>query len=101
MDKLKDINNESEWDRHIRHMESINKARIKKRGKMNQVKTETWVQLYSELASYILHYSSLDPVYTTDKDGNEIIREEKQEQYLDLTDVVESIMRESGLVKEG
>lgn len=30
MDKLKDTNNESGWDRHIRHMESINQARTKK-----------------------------------------------------------------------
>ncbi|BAQ90387.1 hypothetical protein [uncultured Mediterranean phage uvMED] len=67
---------------------------------MNEVKTETWVQLYSELAAYILHYSSIDPIYTTDKDGNETIREEKQEQYLDLVDVVESIMGESGLIKQ-
>jgi hypothetical protein len=34
MDKLQDINNESGWDRHMRHMEPINKARMK------QFKTE-------------------------------------------------------------
>ena len=34
------------------------------------IPTETWVGLYSELADYILEYSSLDPIWTTDSIGD-------------------------------
>ena len=51
--------------------------------------------MYGELADYILEYSSLDPIWQTDDEGNEIaIRtEEKQDQFLDIADTVEIIMR--------
>jgi hypothetical protein len=47
------------------------------------IKDEDWVYLYGELADYILEYSSLDPIWQTDDEGNEIaIRtEEKQDQF--------------------
>ncbi len=59
------------------------------------IKDEDWVYLYGELADYILEYSSLDPIWQTDDEGNEIaIRtEEKQDQFLDIADTVEIIMR--------
>ena len=59
------------------------------------IKDENWVYLYSELADYILEYSSLDPIWQTDREGNEIAvkTEEKQDQFLDIADSVEEIMR--------
>jgi hypothetical protein len=65
------------------------------------IKDEDWVYLYGELADYILEYSSLDPIWQTDDEGNEIaIRtEEKQDQFLDIADTVEIIMRKV-LIKE-
>ena len=57
------------------------------------IPTETWVGLYSELADYILEYSSLDPIWTTDSNGDEIRTEEKQDEFMDIADTVEAIMR--------
>tara|TARA_R100001510_G_C7554298_1_gene136825 strand:- start:448 stop:666 length:219 start_codon:yes stop_codon:yes gene_type:complete len=56
---------------------------------------ETWVGLYAELSDYILEYSSLDPIWKTDSEGNEIPErtEEKQDEFLDIVDKVETIMR--------
>jgi len=55
---------------------------------------ETWVSMYTELSDYILEYSSLDPIWKTDSEGNEILErtEEKQDQFLDIVDTVETIM---------
>ena len=55
---------------------------------------ETWVGLYAELSDYILEYSSLDPIWKTDSEGNAIPErtEEKQDQFIDIVDTVESIM---------
>ena len=56
---------------------------------------ETWVGLHAELSDYILEYSSLDPIWKTDSEGNEIPErtEEKQDEFLDIVDKVETIMR--------
>tara|TARA_Y100000592_G_scaffold61075_1_gene95422 strand:- start:3184 stop:3390 length:207 start_codon:yes stop_codon:yes gene_type:complete len=56
---------------------------------------EKWVELYAMLSEYILEYSSLDPIY--DDEGNRT--EEKQDEYIDIVDSVEDIMR-SILTKE-
>jgi len=63
---------------------------------------EKWVYLYSELADYILEYSSLDSIWQRDNEGNEmpVRTEEKQEEFLDIVDTVEAIMR-NVLVKQG
>ena len=65
------------------------------------IPTEKWVELYGELSNFILEYSSLDNVYTIDENGTEIYTEEKQDEFMDIADTVEMIMRKSGLVKEG
>ena len=65
------------------------------------IPTEKWVELYGELSSYILEYSSLDEIWTIDENGAEVRTEEKQDQFIDIVDAVEDIMRRSGLVKEG
>jgi len=57
------------------------------------IKDEDWAYLYSQLADYILEYSSLDPVCTIDENGTEVYTEEKQDQFLDIADSVEEIMR--------
>jgi len=58
------------------------------------IDTETWVGLYAELSDYILEYSSLDPIWETDSEGNEIAvwKEEKQDEFLDIVDNVETII---------
>ena len=61
---------------------------------------ETWIHLYSELATYVLEHSSLDPIWTTDATGNEMMTEEKQDEFNAIVDIVEGIMRNNGLVKE-
>jgi hypothetical protein len=55
---------------------------------------ETWVGMYAELSNYILEYSSLDPIWKTDNEGNVIPErtEEKQDQFIDIVDTVETIM---------
>tara|TARA_R110002020_G_C15865031_1_gene737523 strand:+ start:176 stop:394 length:219 start_codon:yes stop_codon:yes gene_type:complete len=59
-----------------------------------KINPETWVGLYAELSDYILEYSSLDPIWETDSEGNEIAvrTEEKQDEFLDIVDNVETIM---------
>ncbi len=59
------------------------------------VPDEKWVELYAMLSEYILEYASLDPIY--DDEGNRT--EEKQDEYIDIVDSVEDIMR-SILTKE-
>ena len=65
----------------------------------NIISNENWVYLYSEISNWILENKSLDPVWTTDKDGNEVRTKEKQDEYLDIADEVEAIM-ETVLTKE-
>lgn len=65
------------------------------------IPTEKWVELYGELSNFILEYSSLDEIWTIDENGAEVRTEEKQDQFIDIVDAVEDIMRRSGLVKEG
>ena len=65
------------------------------------IPTEKWVELYGELSNFILEYSSLDKIWTIDENGAEVRTEEKQNQFIDIVDTVEDIMRRSGLVKEG
>lgn len=68
-------------------------------GNRNIISNENWVYLYSEISNWILENKSIDPIWTTDKDGNEVRTEEKQDEYLDIADEVEAIM-ETVLIKE-
>jgi len=78
----------------IKHLVTLNQ-------KTNTVLTpERWIYLYSEIATYVLEYSSRDSIWTNDATGNEMMTEEKQDEYVEIVDVVEAIMIESGLVKE-
>jgi hypothetical protein len=69
--------------------------------KQTIIPTEKWVELYGELSNFILEYSSLDNIYTIDENGTEVYTEEKQDEFMDIANTVEMIMRKSGLVKEG
>jgi len=64
------------------------------------IPTETWINLYAELSDFILEYSSLDEIWTIDENGAEVRTEEKQGQFIDIVDTVETIMRVNGLVKQ-
>ena len=52
-----------------------------------------WCYLYSELSNYVQEYSSLDPIWTTDTNGDEIRTDEKENEFMDIADTVEAIMR--------
>lgn len=68
--------------------------------KKTTIPTETWVEVYKRLSDFVLEYSSLDDVTTIDESGTEVYTEEKQDEFMDIADTVEMIMRKSGLVKE-
>ena len=53
----------------------------------------TWCYLYSELSNYVQEYSSLDPIWTTDSNGDEIRTDEKEDEFENIVDTVESIMQ--------
>ena len=66
------------------------------------LKDECWKFMNSEIAHYILEYSSIgkvSPIYTYDADGNAVMTEEKQDQFSNISDSVEEIMR-TVLIKE-
>jgi len=65
------------------------------------IPTEKWVELYGELSNFILEYSSLDPIWTIDDEGNEVRTEDKQDEFMGIVDDVENIMRLCGFVKQG
>ena len=65
----------------------------------NIISSENWVELYATLSNYILEYSSLDPIWIIDEDGNEVRTEEKQDEFIDIVNQVEAIM-ETVLIKE-
>ena len=56
------------------------------------IPTQVWVELYTEISAHILEYSSLDPVTEMDENGDERYTEEKQDQFCEIVDDVESIM---------
>ena len=60
----------------------------------------TWISLYCDIADFILEYSSLDPIWTEDENGDEVMTEEKQDEFCYIVDEVERIMEANGLIKE-
>ena len=54
--------------------------------------SETWVELYSSLSSFILHFSALDPVWTENENGEEVYTEDAQNKFMDISDQVEDIL---------
>jgi hypothetical protein len=56
------------------------------------IPSETWVELYSSLSSFILHFSALDPVWTEDENGGEVYTEDAQNKFMDISDQVEDIL---------
>ena len=57
------------------------------------ISTEKWVELYGVLSSYVLEYSSLDPITKIEPNGDEVYTEEKQDEYNDIVDDIEDILR--------
>ena len=56
------------------------------------IPSEVWVKLYTELSAHILEYSSLDPVFEIDENGVERYTDDKQDQFCQIVDDVESIL---------
>ena len=57
------------------------------------ISTEQWVELYGVLSSYVLEYSSLDPITKIEPNGDEVYTEEKQDEYNHIVGDVEDILR--------
>lgn len=57
-----------------------------------KISQDTWIQLYGELSEYVLEYSSLDPIYEEDENGDERMTEEKQNEFCNIVDSVEEIL---------
>ena len=58
---------------------------------------DRWIHLYSELSNFVLEYSSLDPVWTEDENGDKVMTEDKQDEFCYIADNVEQIMSRCGL----
>tara|TARA_X000001316_G_C908021_1_gene24136 strand:- start:180 stop:395 length:216 start_codon:yes stop_codon:yes gene_type:complete len=63
------------------------------------IPAETWVELYAVLSNHILEYSSLDNIWVVDENGNEVRTEDKQNEFCDIVDEVETIL-EDFFIKE-
>jgi hypothetical protein len=60
-----------------------------------------WIGLYCELSTFILEQSySPHAIWEEDENGDEVMTDDKQDEYVEIVNVVEAIMIESGLVKE-
>ena len=61
---------------------------------MSKIKlpSETWVELYCELSTYVLEYSSPNTIYMEDENGDTIYTSEKQLEFEKVSDQVEEIM---------
>ena len=57
-----------------------------------KIPTETWVELYSEIADAMLRYSALDPVTKIMDNGEECYTAEAQEKFEDCVGIVEEIL---------
>lgn len=61
---------------------------------MSKIKlpSETWVELYCELSTYVLEYSSPNTIYMEDENGDTIYTPKKQLEFEKVSDQVEEIM---------
>ena len=60
-----------------------------------------WIGLYCELSTFILEQSySPHAIWEENENGDEVIKDDKQDEFNAIVDVVEGIMRNNGLVKE-
>jgi hypothetical protein len=98
--KEKLVENGASADWLDKHLEVIDYTDSKPSNKPIILPSEIWVELYGTLANYIHEYASLDPIWIIDENGNEVRTEEKQDEFMDIVDEVENIMRQSGLEKE-
>ena len=57
-----------------------------------KINPQTWIKLYGELSEYVLEYSSLEPIFEEDENGDEQMTEEKQDEYCHIVDSVEEIL---------
>ena len=62
--------------------------------------SEKYVELYSELAMFCLEYSSLDNVWIENSNGDEVMTEEKQNEFNDIVDNIETILTLNNIIKE-
>ena len=61
---------------------------------MSKIKlpSETWVELYCELSTYVLEYSSPNTIYMKDENGDTTYTPKKQLEFEKVSDQVEEIM---------
>jgi hypothetical protein len=65
-----------------------------------KVSPQTWIELYSELSQYVLEYSSLDPIFEEDENGDERMTEIKQDEFCDIVGCVEEILSQHFIKEE-
>ena len=59
-----------------------------------------YIALYGTLSEYVLVKSSTDPIFEEDENGNETIREEKQDEYIDIVNDIEDMLSDFGIQPE-
>ena len=59
-----------------------------------KIPSETWVELYSELAGEMVEYSALDMdlYYLGNEQGDEVYTEEAQENFIRCSEIVENVL---------
>ena len=57
-----------------------------------KINPQTWIKLYGELSEYVLEYSSLEPIFEEDENGDERMTEIKQDEFCDIVGCVEEIL---------
>jgi len=57
-----------------------------------KIPSETWVELYSELAGVMVEYSALDAVTTINDQGDEVYTEEAQEKFIHCSEIFEDLL---------
>tara|TARA_R100000995_G_C3471196_1_gene118424 strand:+ start:635 stop:844 length:210 start_codon:yes stop_codon:yes gene_type:complete len=57
-----------------------------------KIDSETWVELYSELAGVMVEYSALDAVTTINEQGDEVYTEEAHEKFIHCSEIFEDLL---------
>ena len=59
-----------------------------------KIPSETWVELYSEIADAMVRYSALDPVTKIMDNGDECYTDEAQEKFNHCAEVAEGMLED-------
>jgi len=51
-----------------------------------------WIEMYSELAAMFLEYKAIDRIWVQDENGDERYTEDAQNEFNDISEIVEEVM---------